>query len=236
MKASITVDMEHDCPPYLTTYRGVTEGTPRLLALFDAAGVRATFFTTGDVARKHPDVIERIVAAGHELGCHGDTHTRFSALDEAGAERELRDATATLRRFAEVTSFRAPNLDLPAQHVPLLARHGFRLDSSHARYKRGSLLAEPTEEHGLLRIPASVTSSVLRLPKLIRHRFFAGLRAPAVLFVHPWEFVDFTRSSLRLDCRFRTGEPALRCLGESLAYFKARGADFRPMRELSLTS
>src|SRR5262245_52367770 len=109
MRLSITVDLEHDCPPFLTSYRGVVEGLPRLLDLLATEEVRATFFTTGDVARQHPDVVRRLVSDGHELGCHGDTHRRFSTLDRAAAERELRDASATLRQFADVQSFRAPN-------------------------------------------------------------------------------------------------------------------------------
>ena len=54
MKVNISVDMEHDCPPYATTYRGVEEGTPKILAVLAQEQVSATFFTTGDVARKHP--------------------------------------------------------------------------------------------------------------------------------------------------------------------------------------
>lgn len=75
MKVNISVDMEHDCPPYATTYRGVEEGTPKILAVLAQEQVSATFFTTGDVARKHPEMVRQIVSQGHELGCHGDTHT-----------------------------------------------------------------------------------------------------------------------------------------------------------------
>src|SRR5947209_6631049 len=109
MKVCITIDVEHDCPPFLSTYRGVTDGMPRLLELFSAEGVPATFFTTGDVARRFPDTCRRIVDMGHELGCHGDTHRRFSALGPSEAKKEIDDASATLRKFGEVTSFRAPN-------------------------------------------------------------------------------------------------------------------------------
>ena len=39
--------------------------------MFAAAGVRATFFTLGWVAERHPALVRRIVAAGHELASHG---------------------------------------------------------------------------------------------------------------------------------------------------------------------
>src|SRR6476646_6813323 len=43
----------------------------RVLALFDAAGLKATFFTLGWVAQRRPAIIRRIVARGHELASHG---------------------------------------------------------------------------------------------------------------------------------------------------------------------
>ncbi|HEX3853332.1 MAG TPA: polysaccharide deacetylase family protein, partial [Polyangiaceae bacterium] len=64
MDLCITVDLEHDCPPFLTTYRGVTEGMPRLLDLLAREQAPATFFCTGDVARKHPEIVRRLVAEG----------------------------------------------------------------------------------------------------------------------------------------------------------------------------
>ena len=41
------------------------------------------------------------------------------------------------------------------------------------------------------------------------------------------------RERLRLDCRFRTGDVALRCLRDVIASFRARGARFMTMRELA---
>jgi peptidoglycan/xylan/chitin deacetylase (PgdA/CDA1 family) len=233
MEVAITIDLEHDCPPFLTSYRGVTQGMPRLLELLAKEGVPATFFCTGDVARKHPDMVRRLVDEGHELGCHGDTHARFGAMDRATAEREIRDAAATLRAFGcEVTSFRAPNLDFPTLFVSLLAAHGFRLDSSQGRHKPGSFFVQPSSMDGVDRVPATIAPSAVRLPRAIRNALFSRMRDPVVLFFHPWEFVDVTREPIPLDCRFRTGEPALASLRETIAWFRQRGATFRRMRDL----
>ena len=237
MEVAITVDLEHDCPPFLTTYRGVTQGMPRLLELLAREQVPATFFCTGDVARKHPEIVRRLVDEGHELGCHGDTHARFGGMDRAMAERELGDAGATLRAFGcEVTSFRAPNLDFPADFVPLLAVHGFRLDSSQGRHKPGSFFVQPSfvavGQGGVERVPATIAPSAVRLPRPIRNALFSRMRDPVVFFFHPWEFVDVTKEPIPLDCRFATGEPALASLAETIGWFRKRGATFRRMREL----
>jgi peptidoglycan-N-acetylglucosamine deacetylase len=231
MRVCLTVDTEPDCPPFLTTYRGIEEGLPALLNLFSEEQVSATFFTTGDVARRYPQAVRQIVSAGHELGCHGDTHRRFDQMDDLSAVEEIRNATETLRRFYPVVSFRAPNLAFPERHLPLLEGQGYRLDSSQAKYKRNA--GNGFSSMTLSRIPASVTSSVLRLPKAIRYPWFRLLSDPVVLFVHPWEFVDFRNSSLRLDCRFRTGATALQCLRENIRFFKSRKARFLPMKDLA---
>ncbi len=228
---SFTVDLEPDCPPFLWGFRGVEHGLPALLDLLAELRVPATFFTTGDVARRYPAAVERLVADGHELACHGMTHTAFTSLDRRAAEREIVESTEILRRFAPVTSFRAPYLKFPEEYVEILEANGFALDSSQARYKLAYYRRRRSTT--LRRIPASVTSSVLRLPAVIRRAYLAALSTPVVLFVHPWEFVDLTREKLRLDCRFKTGDVALACVRDVLASYAARGARFVPIRDVA---
>ena len=158
------------------------------------------------------------------------THRAFDQLDEPTARWEIAQSARLLRTFASVTSFRAPYLRFPESFVPLLEEHGFTLDSSLARYKRS--YRAPRRPTSLTRVPASMTSSVLRLPAFVRDPWLAALSDPVVLFVHPWEFVDLTRERLRYDCRFRTGEVAVRCLREVIDAFARRGATFVTMREL----
>jgi peptidoglycan/xylan/chitin deacetylase (PgdA/CDA1 family) len=241
MKVAFTVDLEPDCPPYLWTFRGVEQGMPALLDLLANAGVPATFFSTGDVALRYPRIVERLVAAGHELACHGMSHTAFTELGAGAARAEIVESAAILREFAPVTSFRAPYLKFPEAYVPMLEDAGFGLDSSHAIYKlaywKSRLAASGRRSLGasthLTRIPASVTSSVLRVARPVRTTYLRALSDPVVLFVHPWEFVDLTGERLRLDCRFKTGKPALDCAADVLRWYSRRGADFVTMRQLA---
>ena len=232
MKVCITIDMEHDCPPYLTSYRGVEEGTPRLLELFAQEQVAATFFTTGDVARRYPQVVEQIVAGGHELGSHGDTHRRFSDMTATEAKVELAQSGQVLRHYYPVTAFRAPNLDFPEEFLPLLLETGYRVDSSQGRHKRGSYLVKPGVTSGVRRVPASLSPTPLRTPGPVRNLLCKLMSSPAVLFFHPWEFVDMTKAPIRLDCRIRTGAPALYHLRETMRYFKGQGAQFHTISAL----
>ncbi len=230
-KVCLSIDMEPDCPPFLNTFRGIEEGTDPFLKLLDQENIKATFFTTGQVARKYPKTISAIVEQGHELACHGDSHKPFPYMNREEAEREITESSKTLREFADVVSFRAPNLMFPDEYLDLLEKAEYKIDSSEAKYKPAYY--KPSPKTTLQRIPASVTSSVLRLPDWIRFPYLRVLSDPVVLFVHPWEFVDLRKEHLRLDCRFKTGQTALECLFTVIKYFKSRGSDFFPIRELA---
>src|SRR5688572_7427078 len=233
LDVSLGIDVEPDCPPYLATqYRGVVDGLPRILDALDAAGVRTTCFCTGQVAERYPRRIVDVIERGHELGCHGHTHRRFDRLPEPEARREVLLATQTLRSFgAPVTSFRAPNLRFPQRYLSLLEEQGYSVDSSQAKYK-SEYYRVPARTR-LTRIPASMTSSVLRLPRWLRDPWLLALSSPVVLFVHPWEFVDLTRERLRLDCRFKTGEPALAAVAEVIGLFRDHAARFSRLDSLA---
>lgn len=228
---AFTVDLEPDCPPFLSGFRGVERGLPALLDILSELAIPATFFTTGQVAERFPGAAAAVVAAGHELACHGMTHTAFTALSPAEARAEIERSAAILREFDRVTSFRAPYLQFPASYVELLRDNGFVLDSSQARYKLEYYRTRRTDR--IRRIPASVTSSVLRLPRIVRTPYLSALSDPVVLFVHPWEFVDLTRERIRWDCRFNTGDVALARVRDVLSQYRRRGARFVRMRDLA---
>jgi peptidoglycan/xylan/chitin deacetylase (PgdA/CDA1 family) len=50
------------------------KSTPAFLDLLARHRVRATFFLLGTMLRRAPQLGRDIVAAGHEIGLHGDTH------------------------------------------------------------------------------------------------------------------------------------------------------------------
>jgi peptidoglycan-N-acetylglucosamine deacetylase len=231
--AAFTVDLEPDCPPFLNGFRGVEQGLPRLLDVLKRESILATFFTTGEVARQFPNAVQSVVDAGHELACHGMTHTSFNKMNRDAARREIDESAEILRAFAPVTSFRAPYLQFPDEYLDLVADAEFLVDSSQAKYKRAYYTSKRAPTTQLItRIPASLTSSALRIPKLLRETYLRLLHSPVVLFVHPWEFVDLRHEKIRYDCRFRTGEKALSCVEDVLRSMKSRGAHFHLMRDL----
>jgi len=232
LRVSLGIDVEPDCPPYLATqYRGVTDGLPRILDALDGVGIPTTCFCTGEVAERFPDRVHDLIARGHELASHGHTHRAFDSLPAAEARNEIATSARVLRSFGQpVTSFRAPYLRFPDRYLAVLQEHDFVVDSSQAKYKPAYYRSKPSS--ALTRIPASITSSVLRLPRWVRDPWLAALESPVVLFVHPWEFVDLSRERLRLDCRFGTGTRAIQSVLDVVALFAERGAAFLRMNQL----
>ncbi|MFQ5768541.1 MAG: polysaccharide deacetylase family protein, partial [Acidobacteriota bacterium] len=55
-----------------------TEGALDILDALRSKGIRTTFFLTGVFIRKNPALVRRLVADGHEIGNHTDTHRHLT--------------------------------------------------------------------------------------------------------------------------------------------------------------
>ncbi|RPJ73173.1 MAG: polysaccharide deacetylase family protein, partial [Desulfobacteraceae bacterium] len=106
------------------------EVTPRVLDVLDTAGARASFFCIGRRVRAHPGLCRDIVARGHRVENHGDSHSSaFAAFgykrmqaDIAACQATIADVTGQSPRFFRPTAgLRSPLLD------PVLARLDLRL-------------------------------------------------------------------------------------------------------------
>ena len=91
------------------------EHTPRYLDLLRQNDVRATFFVVGKNAERHPELVRRIVAEGHEIGNHGYRHLRASAVPLADVREDLKLASTRLRSIARarIRLYRPPYGSLP---------------------------------------------------------------------------------------------------------------------------
>ena len=184
-----------------------------LLARHDALG---TFFTLGWVAHRHPDVVRRIVAAGHEIASHGYWHRRVTTLDPEGFRDDLCRSKQALEDVSgqEVVGFRAPSFSIvPGREwaLDILLEEGFRYDSSLFPIRRPGYgyPSAPTVPHTITR-PAGklleLPPAVLQLPgfrlpaagggyfrqfpyAVTRHAFRQIERAgqSGMFYIHPWE-------------------------------------------------
>jgi peptidoglycan/xylan/chitin deacetylase (PgdA/CDA1 family) len=115
----------------LTFDDGPGPATPAVLEALGEAGVRATFFVLGRQAERHPELVRRIVADGHQLANHGYDHgvlifrgPGHVADQLRRAERAAEDAAgagAMSRLFRAPHGFRGPATALAAR------RTGYRM-------------------------------------------------------------------------------------------------------------
>jgi len=72
-------------------------GLSSILQSLAAAGVRGTFFLTGNWAAANPGGVAAIVAGGHRVGSHSMTHPAFTGLTDAVIADQLRSAERAIR-------------------------------------------------------------------------------------------------------------------------------------------
>jgi len=115
IKNIMSVDLEdHFCNlPYTEwdKYESrVVQNTKIILNLFEKYGAKATFFTVGHIAEKHPELIEEIISKGHEIASHSHYHIDLRKMDKKSFETDLRKSIETLERISgeKVQGFRAP--------------------------------------------------------------------------------------------------------------------------------
>jgi peptidoglycan/xylan/chitin deacetylase (PgdA/CDA1 family) len=105
--------------------------TPRILDILAQCQMPATFFVLGEQARRHPELLRRIVAEGHGLGIHGDTHTPFVLLPWRRVGEEIERTRAAVQQAipdAEPLCWLRPPYGFKTLALPRLARRqGCRL-------------------------------------------------------------------------------------------------------------
>jgi peptidoglycan/xylan/chitin deacetylase (PgdA/CDA1 family) len=146
MRVVLGFDCETDIGSFTPFYEGLVHGTPIILDLLKRRGTRATFFFTGDAARKHAAVVRMVRDSGYEVGCHSLFHETvgdalfdipgvYPLLPEEVANR-LRVATEMVEMAAgyRPVSFRAPRLWGSTAMVNALEDLGYSTDASYPMY------------------------------------------------------------------------------------------------------
>ncbi|MEE9325770.1 MAG: polysaccharide deacetylase family protein [Cocleimonas sp.] len=135
-----TIDVEDWTQSVLNNKNPVTDrvlhNTLRVLDMLDEYGHKATFFTLGNVAKKHPKLIRRIAEAGHEIASHGFHHDSIFTLSK---EQIFEDVSTSVKLLEDtsgqkVLGYRAPDFSIRESlfewYCEALAANGLRYDSS----------------------------------------------------------------------------------------------------------
>lgn len=96
-----------------------TEDLDQILEILAKYDIKATFFMTGQWVSEYPEAVEKIVAAGHDVGSHGDNHKHMSQLSEEENLKEIKGAHDKVKSLTgkEMCLFRAPYGDYDEELV-----------------------------------------------------------------------------------------------------------------------
>jgi polysaccharide deacetylase family protein (PEP-CTERM system associated) len=196
-----------------------------ILGLLDESNSRATFFPLGWIAERYPQVVRRIVDAGHELASHGYGHQRASDL----TPEQFRDDISRAKKILEdlggvaIRGYRAPSFSINHENwwaVEELGNAGYEYSSSiypvrHDHYGMPDaprFAHRPNGETGILELPPTTVPLFGRnlpaagggwfrlLPyevsRWMLKRVNAQDNAPCMFYFHPWE-VDHEQPRLQ---------------------------------------
>lgn len=113
----------------LTFDQGYENGfTGMILDTLKDKGVKATFFLTGDYARREPELIQRMIDEGHTIGSHSWSHYSMPEISIEEMESEI----MTLHNYVLenygvcMTSFRPPKGEYSELSLAVTADFGYK--------------------------------------------------------------------------------------------------------------
>jgi len=162
----------------------VINGFEKILELLRKTDTSATFFVVGELLEFKPEIVDKIIQNGHEIGFHTMHHTR---LDSSGFKENF---DMEIKKFSELTNghskgFRAPTFSLNKKSswaVDMLSDNGYLYDSSIMPAK-SSMYGHPNAEKTPYKISSSSIEQndpdgkIMEFPLLVTK--FLGKKIPA---------------------------------------------------------
>jgi len=160
------------------------KGLDKIIELLRKNDTQATFFVVGELIKKNPEILDKILENDHEVGFHTMYHDRIDSIEY---KEKFNDE---IKQFAELTNkrskgFRAPTFSLNSDSswiIEKLVENDYLYDSSVVPAKL-DLYGIPDAEHKPYRISAkslennSEDSKLLEFPLLVTK--FLGKKIPA---------------------------------------------------------
>ncbi len=138
MNSVLTVDLEEwSHPEYVRKFapenakERASESIKPTLDLLNECDSRATFFVVGEIAEKHPELIDRIIDSGHEVAFHGYHHELLWKMDAQAYRLELEKFNSLTKE--KCIGYRAPSFSLNNRTrwaLKVMEDVGFKYDSS----------------------------------------------------------------------------------------------------------
>lgn len=145
------------------------ESRIEILDILKQAGVHATFFDVGANMALHPELVQRTLQEGHEIGNHSQTHPieRLTGLSRQSRHREINDVDII---YASITG----------NHLSLLRPPGMRYNSE---------VLDDTQRMGYIVVDYTTASSDFdpnESPQVIAERTLQRTENGSIVLLHDY--------------------------------------------------
>lgn len=194
----------------------VEQNTDRILQLFDHGKIHATFFMLGWIAERYPDLVRRIVEAGHELASHGYDHIRVTTQNPKEFRYDIIKTKNLLEDISgvKVIGYRAASYSIGEKNLWALDElfdTGHKYSSSiypikHDLYGMPNaprFMFKPHGDEGIIEIPVTTIQFLNKkfpcggggffrlypywFSKWALNSVNMNDKQPAIFYFHPWE-------------------------------------------------
>lgn len=103
--------------------------TDQLISILEQAGVKATFFVTGEFCDKYPDDVKKFYDAGHEIANHSDKHPHINGMNINELIEDTKECSRKIKMITgeEPTLYRAPYGEYDDKSVTTVEGIGLKL-------------------------------------------------------------------------------------------------------------
>jgi peptidoglycan-N-acetylglucosamine deacetylase len=87
----------------------------------------ATFFLAGSWAERHPDIVNRIVKEGYEIGILGYAYEDYTELEDVKIGKDIAKATEVFKKLTikDIKLLRAPTGHFDERSLKIAERYGY---------------------------------------------------------------------------------------------------------------
>lgn len=170
----------------------------KLLFLLAETNSLATFFITGKVLDKEPELVKKINDAGHEIAVHSLNHKPLWKKNPKKFRIEIKHLSNKIKEISgqNPIGHRAVNFSLNNKTkwaLKILSDNNFKYDSSILRYGlKPNFYKVASQQNGLIEIPVFSGGIYIRLipwfifKELLKNKLE---KQPTCLYLHPFDFL-----------------------------------------------
>jgi peptidoglycan/xylan/chitin deacetylase (PgdA/CDA1 family) len=97
----------------------IPEITPLVLDLLDKYNAKATFFMVGENVLKYPDIYQKVISSGHEIGNHTFNHLKGFSTKDFIYYRNIVEAS----KYIDSKLFRPPHGQITPKKIKSISKH-----------------------------------------------------------------------------------------------------------------